>query len=190
MLHVFWNERKRRDVRCEHRRQKTPDRETERERGMYARFYGIGGTPELRARRRFVLSPFASSLPFSIALLPSRISPSLSLLLPQYMYCVQTCRYARVYLRGLCGALAGWFQEINRVQTRMATSRLIRKLTEKFTWRTTIPGSFRHTVFSLNRQPERIGGGEWEERLNIARKVRNVTRSIESRFESRELRFV
>lgn len=101
MLHVFWNERKRWDVYvCEHRRQKTPDRETERERGMYARFYGIGGTPELRARRRFVLSPFASSLPFSIALLPSRISRSLSLLLPRYMYCVQTCRYARVYLRG------------------------------------------------------------------------------------------
>lgn len=172
-------------------RQKTPDRETERERGMYARFYGIGGTSELRARRRFVLSPFASSLPFSIALLPSRISRSLSLLLPQYMYCVQTCRYARVYLRGLCGALAGWFQEINRVQTRMATSRLIRKLTEKFTWRTTIRGSFRHTVFSLNRQPERIGGeeGGWE-RLNIARKVRNIAGFIESRFESRELCFV
>lgn len=99
---------------CEDRRQKTPDRETERERGMYARFYGIGGTPELRARRRFVLSPFASSLPFSIALLPSRISRSLSLLLPQYMYCVQTCRYARVYTYEDCAEplLAGFRKSI------------------------------------------------------------------------------
>lgn len=70
---------------CEDRRQKTPDRETERERGMYARFYGIGGTPELRARRRFVLSPFASSLPFSIALLPSRISLSVALIASIYV---------------------------------------------------------------------------------------------------------
>ena len=46
------------------RRIRGTERERESERG-YARFYRIGGTPELRARRRFVLSPFCS---FSLAL--------------------------------------------------------------------------------------------------------------------------
>lgn len=79
-MYVFheWERDRTRGRLCANKRRKTLDRETEREREMYARFYGIGGTPELRARRRFVLSPFAPS-PFLRRTFALPYLPSLSL---------------------------------------------------------------------------------------------------------------
>ena len=81
------------------RRIRGTERERESERG-YARFYRIGGTPELRARRRFVLSPFCS---FSLALRrtfrPAVSSLSLSLCPPSVSSALSLPRASRSLLQ-------------------------------------------------------------------------------------------